>query len=143
MTELRAEYVSDDVRRLNPDVFESDTQLRNAGAGPVQTGSDLEERFATMWRTMGGPKLKREYKFDEDRRWRFDFAHPASKTAIEIEGGVWSNGRHTRGSGFVADCAKYNIAALDGWAVVRLTSEMITWEWMEPILDRIREATDG
>lgn len=39
--------------------------------------------------------------------------------AVELEGGVWTGGRHTRGSGFIADCEKYNRAAAMGYFVFR------------------------
>jgi hypothetical protein len=68
----------------------------------------------------------REYVFFHGRRWRFDFAFPGSQIAIEIEGGTWSNGRHTRGSGFEKDLEKYNAAALLGWRVLRYTTDMVT-----------------
>ena len=45
--------------------------------------------------------------------------------AVEIEGGTWSGGRHTRGAGYEADCIKYNIATLKGWRVLRFTSGML------------------
>lgn len=67
----------------------------------------------------------REYKFDSARRWRFDFAIPAKKLGIEVEGGTWTNGRHNRGSGMEKDCVKYNTAVLRGWAVLRFTTEQI------------------
>jgi hypothetical protein len=56
-----------------------------------------------------------------DRKWRFDFAFPCSLVALEVEGGVWTGGRHTRGSGFVKDIEKYNTAATLGWLVLRTT----------------------
>ena len=66
-----------------------------------------------------------EYQFAKPRRWRADFALPDSMLLVEIEGGVWTGGRHTRGSGFVADIEKYNAAAMMGWAVLRFTPDMV------------------
>jgi very-short-patch-repair endonuclease len=84
--------------------------------------SKLERSFMLYWEALGLAELESEFQFDPDRKWRFDFAAPAARVAVEIEGGVWSKGRHTRGAGFVADCEKYNSAALKGWAVFRLAS---------------------
>ena len=71
------------------------------------------------------PRPVREFAFHPTRKWRFDFAWPEYKIAVECEGGAWSGGRHTRGAGFIADCEKYNAAALAGWRVFRFTGEMI------------------
>ena len=68
---------------------------------------------------------EREYLFDETRKYRFDFAWPNLKVAVEIEGGTWSGGRHTRGAGFTQDCKKYNLAAASEWLVFRFTTEMV------------------
>jgi hypothetical protein len=67
-----------------------------------------------------------EYCFAYPRRWRFDFALVSNLIAIEIEGGTWSGGRHTSGSGFRKDCEKYNEATRLGWRVYRFTSDMVT-----------------
>jgi len=66
-----------------------------------------------------------EYRFDSKRKWRFDFSHPELKIAIEIEGGVWSKGRHLRGQGFINDMEKYNKASLLGWKILRYTPQQI------------------
>ena len=71
----------------------------------------------------------RELHFHPERRWRFDFAFPDKKIAVEIEGGV-TNGphksRHTTVTGFEGDCEKYNEAAILGWRVLRFTTKMVT-----------------
>lgn len=87
--------------------------------------SNLEEEFALLLRYHKFPVPQREYKFYPSRRWRFDFAWPEQKIAVEIEGGVWINGRHNRASGFVKDLEKYNIATIEGWKVLRFTSTEI------------------
>jgi very-short-patch-repair endonuclease len=76
--------------------------------------SKAEETLALQIRAVKLPEPVREHRFHAVRRWRFDFAYPDQKLAIEVEGGVWSVGRHTRGAGFTKDCEKYNTALMDG-----------------------------
>lgn len=66
--------------------------------------------------------VQREHRFHKERKWRFDFAIPSAKLAVEIEGGTWSGGRHTRGSGYQADLEKYNTALAMGWKVFRFST---------------------
>ena len=66
-----------------------------------------------------------EHRFAPPRRWRFDLAFPDRKLAIEIEGGAFTRGRHTRGAGFVKDMEKYNAAVLLGWRVLRFTPDQV------------------
>src|SRR5206468_1916955 len=87
--------------------------------------SDLEETFLWQIRAAKLPQPLREYRFALPRRWRFDFAFLPNKVAVEVEGGVWIGGRHTRGKGFEADCEKHNAATLAGWRLLRFTSKMI------------------
>lgn len=77
-------------------------------------------RFERLLRSVGLPAPVREHRFHPVRRWRFDYAWPGEKVALEVEGGVWTGGRHTRGAGFVADIEKYNAAVVAGWRVVRV-----------------------
>ena len=65
-----------------------------------------------------------EYKFHPLRKWRFDFAL-AKGIAVEVDGGIWSLGRHVRGKGFEGDCEKVNEAALLGWRVLRFSTGMV------------------
>ncbi|MGJ3495795.1 hypothetical protein ACR9PT_14710 [Piscirickettsia salmonis] len=68
---------------------------------------------------------EQEYRFHKTRRWRFDFAWPSLKIAVEVEGGTYSQGRHTRGKGFEADCEKYNSAVEAGWQVFRYSTSQV------------------
>lgn len=63
----------------------------------------------------------KEHKFHPTRRWRFDYAIPLFKIAIEVEGGVWTRGRHIQPSGFLKDMEKYNNASMLGWRILRVT----------------------
>ena len=76
-------------------------------------------------RVAGIPAPEREYMFGLPREWRFDFAWPERKLAVECEGGKWTRGRHQRPGGFEDDCEKYNRAALLGWRVLRFTGDAI------------------
>jgi very-short-patch-repair endonuclease len=60
-----------------------------------------------------------------ERRWRFDFAWPALRLAVGVEGGTWTAGRHSRGAGYEADCEKYAAALIDGWRVLRVTTGQV------------------
>jgi len=94
----------------------------------IVSKSDLEATFALQLRALGAPEPEREYYFAKEamgRRWRFDFAWPSCMVAAEVEGGVWSRGRHNRGAGYVADCEKYNAATLLGWRVLRIPTPMV------------------
>ena len=88
--------------------------------------SDAENELATLVRWVKLPDPVREYRFDVTRRWRFDFAWLEQRVACEVDGGSWTQGRHTRGKGFEADLEKHNAAQLQGWRVYRVTPAMIT-----------------
>ena len=94
-----------------------------------KTGSNLERTFDTLFRQvcMDMPQPEREFMFAKSigRRWLFDRAWPEVKIAVELEGGVYTEGRHTRGKGFEGDCEKYNTAQAMGWVVLRFTSNML------------------
>ena len=87
-----------------------------------------------------------EYVFDvseqgrKKRRWRFDVASPVHKVAIEIEGGLWTRGRHARGKGAIEDMCKYNRAVVLGWRLLRYTPDQ--FKRGDYVLD-VRRLLDG
>jgi hypothetical protein len=101
--------------------------------------SKHEAKFSMLWKALKGPPIETEWHFHPTRQWRMDFAFPKKLIAIETEGGVWSGGRHTRGSGFVKDCEKYCEAALLGWLIFRLPESMINADWVERIIKLCKE----
>lgn len=85
-----------------------------------------EETLALHLRAHGIP-FEREVRFHPPRRFRFDFAIcPGElRLAAEVDGGTWAQGRHARGAGIASDCEKVNLAAEDGWTVLRFTTDMV------------------
>jgi very-short-patch-repair endonuclease len=83
-----------------------------------------------------------EYEFCPGRKWRFDFVLTGEehrKIGIEIEGGVWSGGRHTRGKPFERDCEKHNMAVKLGWSVLRYSTDMVlAGDAINDILELVR-----
>lgn len=72
-----------------------------------------------------GIEIVPEFKFHPTRKWRFDFAIPASKIAIEVEGGLWLGGRHNRPASMILDFEKYNEAAMCGWRLLKYTPQQL------------------
>lgn len=75
-----------------------------------------------------GWRYEREFKFHAVRKWKADFCiWPTfdKPILIEIEGAVWTQGRHTRGSGYIKDLEKYNTAAAMGYVVFRFTTQQV------------------
>lgn len=59
-----------------------------------------------------------EYKFHPTRKWRFDYAWPERLLALEVQGGIWTSGRHVRGAALKKEWEKLNEAATLGWRVI-------------------------
>jgi len=72
-----------------------------------------------------GILYRREERFHDQRLWRLDFYLPEYRMAVEIDGGVWTGGRHTRGKGFEADCIKANHAIMAGIRLLRFSATQV------------------
>ena len=105
--------------------------------------SHLEVEFATAWQYYYPHlDLHSEHKFHPKRRFRFDFAHLPTKTAIEIQGGIWTRGKaaHSSGSGVQRDCHKQCLASSLGWLVFPLSEAMIRdRDWLDLIAKAISD----
>ena len=96
--------------------------------------------FTTFIRQNLGAVCMTEYRFHPVRRWRADYCiNPVTdKIIVEVEGGAWTRGRHTRPSGFIADMEKYNELTRAGWRLIRVTpKELMTMKTINLIKDLI------
>jgi hypothetical protein len=73
----------------------------------------------------GGTEIRKRLKAARLKDWRFDFAWPDFKFAAEVEGGIFVNGRHTRGAGYREDCLKYHRAMALGWTIYRCDDSLV------------------
>lgn len=95
---------------------------------PKAKQSSLELKFIERWQLFAPDNMPAsEYRFHSTRKWRFDFAWLDKMIAVEMEGGVWSRGRHVRPQGFIDDLEKYNAATELGWRVLRYESVKIEY----------------
>jgi hypothetical protein len=94
----------------------------------------LEDNLLRQMRAAGLPEPMREFRFNDVRRWRFDFAWPNTvlprypggwRLAVEVEGGRYARGRHVRPEGFHNDCEKYAEAMLQKFLVLRFTDNHV------------------
>ena len=81
------------------------------------------DAFCLLLRQHLGAEVVAEHRFHPTRMWRFDYAIPEHRIAIEIDGGVWQIGRHNRPKGYIADLDKFNNAAALGWRVLKFTPQ--------------------
>ena len=105
----------------------------------------LAMRFEALWERWGGPVLEREYKFSAARRWRLDYfcEGNGARIGIEIHGGVWTQGRHVRGKGFLSDLEKLNAAQMQGITVLQLGTDQVDDAHVGEIADWVQRKTKG
>lgn len=115
----------------------------------VPKGTTYNGSFVTqVWAAAGIATPQVEYQFHDDRRWKFDFAWPNfNKTvkdsngqdavfitmttatggvALEVQGGIWTHGRHTRGAALKKEWEKLNAAAVAGWRILYCQPSEVT-----------------
>ena len=116
---------------------------RNAGALGIDIPNPLAQRFEALWQRWGGPELAREYRFSAARKWRADYCHEPTRTLIELEGGIYSGGRHVRAEGYRNDVEKYNAAAMLGYTVLRLGTGQVDDAHVGEIADWVQRKAKG
>ena len=105
-------------------------------------------QFVALCVRLGLPKPELEYRFHPKRKWRIDFAwnliarrqmvpeSPAvslppcvydepERIALEVNGGIFTQGRHARGAGLLKEYEKMNALALAGYRVFHVTPDQL------------------
>ena len=100
--------------------------VRTKSKPPRPPELTAEAAFEQAWLAdpLPGFEMVREYRFDAERRWRFDAAWPPQRVAVELNG--WGQGghagRHHTFVGARGDCETFTAAAIAGWVVLRFMS---------------------
>ncbi len=96
----------------------------------VRKQYDSSGLFFSLLKREGLPVPEREWRFartdNPPRNFRIDYAWPDLKVGLEVDGGIWTAGRHTRGAGWLKDTEKLNLAASLGWRMLRCTPDQLT-----------------
>lgn len=95
------------------------------------------------------PIPEHEYQFAPPRKWRFDYAWVVNyegipqkiervKLALEIQGGLFTGGRHSRGPALLKEHEKLNTAVILGWRVLFCVPKDLetgkAFEWVKKAL---------
>lgn len=104
--------------------------------GPI-VGSTLERRFLRLLRATRLPEPERQYHIRRAGRVvaRVDFAYPAQRIAIELDGYAFHSGRLS----FEADRARQNRIVEAGWSPVRVTARQIA-DGPDEVIATVRRA---
>ncbi|ENW28482.1 DUF559 domain-containing protein [Acinetobacter lwoffii] len=86
--------------------------------------NEFEAKLARELKTLK-IEFEQEFEFHPKRKWRADFHLVGKKILVEVEGAIWSGGRHTRGKGYIGDMEKYNAATMMGFQVLRFSTDQV------------------
>lgn len=99
--------------------------------------------YSKIYEQLLGGEWWAEWPFHPERKWRFDYACPELKIAIEVDGGIFTGGRHSGGVGQVKDFEKMNEALVLGWRVFHFIPDeqfsRKSLEMVEKLIKFVRE----
>lgn len=122
LSDLKKTGLSNNLHEINPKNNVLDKKYLENG----KISHEKETIKTLLWvlhREGSIPEYVEELEFHPDRKFRFDWAIPSLKIAIEYEGVFAKKSRHTTISGYTMDCEKYNLAQISGWKVLRYTAK--------------------
>lgn len=96
--------------------------------------------FRAWCRANGLPRPDAEVTIIPGRRFRYDFAWPAFRIVLEVQGGVYMRGKsgHSSGTGIARDQEKLNRATVEGWRMLQIQPRYLmttqTRDWLRVLL---------
>lgn len=107
-----------------PIITPAEKDILNRMNAQKETGS--VRLVLDFWASEGVPRPVVEFLFHPTRNWRFDFAWPriqfegrfgreSGGVYLEVQGGIFVQGRHTRGAALLKEWEKLNEATILGW----------------------------
>jgi hypothetical protein len=95
----------------------------------------IEERFAQQIEAAGLPAPKREYFHIPGRDFRLDFAWPALRIGVEVQGGA-----HRVKARAAADIEKRALGLLAGWRILEVNGAAVRDErgigWLKQLVEQ-------
>jgi very-short-patch-repair endonuclease len=112
---------------------------RRGKAGPSKLEAALDQQIQLLQL----PQPKREVRLVPGRQFRWDRVWRVQRLAVEIQGGTWKQGAHSRGAGQARDAKKQALATLAGWRCLSVTADQIrsgeAVAWIEQALQAPQE----
>lgn len=98
----------------------------------------LELEFDNLWTALyPNIDLEAEVKLIPDRKFRFDYVHLPSKVVVEVNGGIFVNGGHSRGKAQQRNYEKIFLATSLGYSVINLGTGQINEDNLKLIYEAI------
>ena len=97
-----------------------------------------QSRFVALCEAEGIEAPVPEYRFHPTRKWRSDYAFVGARILMEVDGGLFINGGHSRGKARENDYSKDANALIMGWRVLRVSTGQLksglAMVWLKAIL---------
>lgn len=119
----------------------ADSLLRNRAraSSQVREQSDIERALEWFIADANIPAAERNYRHIPGRKFELDFAWPALKLGVEVQGMA-----HRIKGKFEADVDKRALAQLEGWLILEVSGRRIrdgsAIEWLKELYDRRKGA---
>lgn len=127
----RSRFAAGTINGPGADAVTDSSPRAIATDGPTAThgGTDVATKptppLVALCRAHKLPEPIPEFRFHASRKWRADYCWPEQRLIVEIDGGIWTGGRHSGGTGQLRDMEKLNAAALLGFLVLRYTPQQM------------------